>query len=55
MIFWRSGGQPTQLHVEDRVGLDLVDVESFDQPRRASSTSGDRRISAITSSRGRAP
>ena len=32
MIFWRSqGGEPAQLHVEDRVGLHLVDVEQLDQ------------------------
>ena len=28
-----EGGQPAQLHVEDRVGLDLVDVEQLDQAR----------------------
>ena len=26
-----QGGQPAQLHVEDRLGLDLVDVEQLDQ------------------------
>ena len=28
-----QGGQPAQLHVEDRLGLDLVDVEQLDQAR----------------------
>ena len=26
-----QGGQPPQLHVEDGLGLDVVDVEEFDQ------------------------
>ena len=44
-------GQPAQLHVEDRLCLDFVDVEQLDQARRArSSTVSDARISAITSS-----
>ena len=45
-----QGGQPAQLHVEDRLRLDLVDLEQLHQALRASSTSGERRISAITSS-----
>ena len=46
-----EGGQAAQLHVEDGVGLDLVDLEQLRSGRsRASSTSGERRIRAMTSS-----
>ena len=43
-------GEPPQLHVQDRLGLDLVDVEQLDQAVRATSTVADARISAMTSS-----
>ena len=45
-----QGGQAAQLHVEDRRGLHLVDLEQLHQAVRASSTVGERRISAMTSS-----
>ena len=46
-----QGGQPAQLHVQDRLRLDLVDLQQLTSgPVRASSTSGLRRISAMTSS-----
>ena len=39
-----EGGQPAQLHLEDGVGLDLVDVEQLDQaagaPRRRRACDG---------------
>ena len=45
-----QGGQAAQLHVQDRLGLDLVDVEQLDQAWLATSTVSDARISAMTSS-----
>ena len=46
-----QGGQPAQLHVEDGLGLDLVDVEQLDQALRGRCRrSREARIRAITSS-----
>ena len=46
-----EGGEAAQLHGEDRVGLQLVDRRAASiRPSRASSTVGDRRMSAMTSS-----
>ena len=46
-----QGGQAAQLHVQDRLGLDLVDVEQLDQAgSRDVDSLADARISAMTSS-----
>ena len=43
-------GEPAQLHVEDRLRLDLVDVEELHQAVARLVDVGLRRISAMTSS-----